>query len=259
MLTVGRCRKIIAHSVDSAELESGMGSDHLINRAGVHLMSMFQWAWTIQRPVFLDIVADQDWCGLPDDFLQIVYLQSSATSNTGGIDLVDLQLILEARDGGGLNTVTPSKFMAAESHMWPSGGSGSLGGGEPVTILELYPTPTVSEDDTVRLCYRGRWRSVPEGSADGYRLTLPEYCETLFEELLRAFARGQEEEDNATLDQRLAFIEKGTDGMGGSVFLAAKRTDALRQPTIGPLRNGAADVGSRFYTSFRSGTIGAPT
>lgn len=253
MLTLGRCRKIIAHSVDAAELESGLGADHLINRAGVHLITMHQWNWAIKPPVFLPIVSGQDWIEFPEDFRQIVYIQSSQNSTTGGIDLVDLQIILDARDGGGFVSVTPARYMAAEAHEWPSGGSGSLGGGEPITRLEIYPTPQANESNTVRMAYRARWREVPVGASDNYRLTLPQYCEALFEELLRAFARGQEEEDNASTDLRLAALEAGT------LFKAARREDALRQPTIGPLRNGAADSASRVYTSFRSGTLGSPT
>jgi len=96
--------------------------------------------------------------------------------------------------------------------------------------LEIYPTPTVTQYNALTMFYRAGWRVVNE---DMDLIPIPDYCETLFRTILRAFARGYEEDDVASIHQRLAEIEQSV------IFVHAKRRDGDMQPTLGQMAGGA--------------------
>lgn len=96
--------------------------------------------------------------------------------------------------------------------------------------MEIYPTVTTADPNALTMFYRAGWRVV-EGDAD--MIAIPDYCETLFRSVLRAFARGYEEDDIASIHQRLAEIEQSV------IFMHAKRRDGDMQPTMGQMSGGA--------------------
>lgn len=113
----------------------------------------------------------------------------------------------------------------------------------PVPVYELYPTPTADEADTLRLFYLSGWTEV---TSDTEIMPIPQEVETLYLELVRAFARGYElsgtDRDTASIEEELIKVEQS------SIYAHAARFDARKQRTIGRLRNGAIQS-SRGYVS----------
>lgn len=102
-------------------------------------------------------------------------------------------------------------------------------GGAPVPRLELWPAPQENDPNAFLLQYRAKWATVDD---DTLALSLPTHVEGLYLTLLRAFARGYEEEDQATLSQRLAEIEQGP------VFASARKHDGGHQRNYGRISGG---------------------
>lgn len=112
--------------------------------------------------------------------------------------------------------------------------------GPPVPILEIYPAPQADDPEGFTLFYRAKWRRI---STDTDFLDVPEYAEPLFKQIVRAFTRGYEEEDIATMNQRLAEIEQGP------MYTNAMRADGHTMPDWGPIQSGAAET-SMFEPSY---------
>lgn len=104
--------------------------------------------------------------------------------------------------------------------------------GAPVVRLEIWPQPSANETAVLTVMYRAGWKRL---TADTDRLRLPIYCESLYLQVLRAFARGYEEEDEITLSQRVMEV------LSGPLFGAAVDRDASIQSEYGPLMYGAAE------------------
>ena len=117
--------------------------------------------------------------------------------------------------------------------------TGSVGGA-PVPILEIYPAPNADDPEGFTLYYRAKWR---RASTDSDFVDVPEYAEPLFKQIVRAFTRGYEEEDVATMSQRLHEIENSP------LYINAMRMDGHIMPDFGPIQNGAAET-SLFEPSF---------
>lgn len=259
MLTVAEAKSIAKLSLGGGDPPTGLPILDLIHEAGDLLTNLHPWAWLVGQTATVNIVDDQDYVELPEDFGEFQthgpprYLGRISTNLDVSIELVDIQAIVDARGGGG--ALAPLDFAYLGALVWtvspslnPSGGSsGEPDSGELRARLELWPTPSAA--DTFSITYRRRWRRVEQ---DGDTLSMPRYMVPLFKEVLRAVVRGNVREDAATLDERLAQIVKGT------VFAAAKRTDATVQSVYGPIQGGAADS-RRWTTAFRSGTVNAPS
>ena len=104
--------------------------------------------------------------------------------------------------------------------------------GAPVARLEIWPQPSANETAAITIMYRAGWKRITK---DTHRLRLPVYCESLYIQFLRAFARGYEEEDEFTVSQRLTEI------MSGPLFGAAVDRDASIQSDYGPSLHGATE------------------
>lgn len=104
---------------------------------------------------------------------------------------------------------------------------------EPVQRLEIWPEPSANETAALTIIYRSSWRDIDN---DSDFLRVPSWCEALYLQLLRAFARGYEEEDDGSLSARLMEVA------GGPLFIAAVDRDGDSQPHYGPLMNGAAAI-----------------
>lgn len=96
--------------------------------------------------------------------------------------------------------------------------------------LEVYPTPTSTEYNALTMYYRAGWRPVTD---DTDTINIPQYCESLMRMIVRAFARGYEEDDVASLHARLMEIQQSP------MFLNARRRDGDMQPTLGQMSGGA--------------------
>jgi hypothetical protein len=112
-------------------------------------------------------------------------------------------------------------------------------------VLELDRAPSATGLDQLTLIYRGSWVDVND---DEDELPLPgtdygdEYCNLLYIQILRALARGWDEEGNGTADGRLDHIRRGP------IFAAAAQTDGLFRAKVGRMGKGTATDVARANT-----------
>lgn len=104
--------------------------------------------------------------------------------------------------------------------------------------LDLWPTPSTTEADRLMVYYRAGWAAV---ESDSQVLAMPDWMESLYLQLVRAFARGYERESEANMDQRLMVIKQGP------IYAAAMLRDKEMMPNIGPMAGGAAQCTRRTY------------
>jgi hypothetical protein len=183
---------------------------------------------------------------LPTDFRDLIEINTS-TGLLKGISLVTHSELLERRASS--YTTTSGHYYATIVHAQSTGYESSTGA--PTPRLEVWPTPGVNEADAMTIIYRAGWSAV---TTDSELLRIPSFLELPYLEILRALARGFEEEDQGSVSQRLAGV------MSGPLMMVAKDRDDMAQPHYGRLRNGAADsvvIGSSVSWDFT--TQGAPT
>ena len=145
-----------------------------------------------------------------------------------------------------------ARVIVADPHwrmndMWPFAKGDNA---EPQIRLEIYPTPSSTTTEALTLYYRAGWARVYD---DRKAIQIPAYVEPLYIELLRAFARGYEEEDQASLSERISEVWRGP------LFAVSVDRDASVQPDYGPLRNGAAASMHRGAQNWDFNTIQAPS
>lgn len=156
---------------------------------------------------------------LPDDLRDIIAIQATETA-TRQITLDTLTRVLEARE---VTSTNDEHWYAAVSYV----------GTPPTPILEIGPGSGTSVTGAFRLFYRARWARL---GGDATQVAVPEFCEALLVQIVRAFARGYVREDQGSLHQRLAEIQ------ASMIFVAAKRSDGNIQPYHGRLRNGGPTI-----------------
>lgn len=117
-------------------------------------------------------------------------------------------------------------------------------------VLEVVPVPTESSAGALSILYRAGWA---EAEDDGDILSLPSegWLDSLYIELVRAYARGWEEQGSGSLSARIKEIKDGP------LFSDAKAQDGEIQAQRGPVHFTAWDMaqpsrwgGSLYSTSF---------
>ena len=192
---------------------------------------------------------------LPNDFREIVAIYANNGTNNH-VELTTFQDLLEKRS---VNATSPGTYYAAVSHAmdvnpdWTNTAYPGMVG--PTPRLELWPAPTANELGGLTMFYRAGWAVATDNH---HRLKLPGYCETLYLEILRAFARS-----------RVVVLDPGAVGMdlstglsrimAGPLFQTAIDRDGSVQPSYGPVQHGAA-ARSRQRRAFDNyDTIAAPS
>lgn len=158
---------------------------------------------------------------LPSDFRS---LHGIAITNAvvRGVEMVDLEELLMLRT---YNDIVQASWNYKVAVNWL--------GTPPSPYLEVWPTPTANLTGALEIVYRKKWT---RGSLDTTELPVPEFCEALLREIVKAFARGYIEEDEAGVDVRLAQVA------AGPVCRAAKMQDGMQQRSIGMIRGGGVEV-----------------
>ena len=180
---------------------------------------------------------------LPSDFGEL-QAYDATDSLVNSLNLTDKQHLLELRTNQVV--VTAWNFWGTVSYA-PAAGSV---GGAPVPILEIWPAPASDDTEGLTIFYRAKWRRISSG---GDFLDIPEYTEPLFKQVLRAFARGYEEEDTGAMDARLSAIEQGR------LFHRARQHDVHVNVDAGPIRNGAVQSIPRSVNKFLRTTVAGPS
>tara|TARA_R100000808_G_scaffold573_1_gene2943 strand:+ start:10069 stop:11025 length:957 start_codon:yes stop_codon:yes gene_type:complete len=180
---------------------------------------------------------------LPSDFREMISINTTS-GLLKGVQLTGFQDLLNKRASNFVSTgfhygaiVQPTDTDVAYD-------------GAPVARLEIWPQPDANETASLTLLYRAGWKRLTE--VKDY-LRLPVYCEPLFLQVIRAFARGYEEEDGGSLSARLGEV------MSGPLFVAAVDRDASIQPHYGPVHGGAAEMADH-RSAFRNfNTVTGPS
>ena len=166
---------------------------------------------------------------LPSDFRELIAINTTS-GLLKGVELTGYQDLISKR---ATNFTAVGFHYGAINHAIPTTG------GDPVPRLEIWPTPTTNDDNSLTMIYRAGWTAV---NSDVIKLRLPTYCDALFLEVLTAFARGYEEEDDGSISDRLISV------VSGPLMAAAVDRDASIQPEYGPVLNGQVTQGG--YTGF---------
>jgi hypothetical protein len=188
-----------------------------------------------------------DSIALPSDFGNIIDIQPTE-GLVNSFDLTDTSFINQLRT----NEVAVGNFRywgaITRGHNYDQDLETSTGQG--AWRLEIYPTPTVTKYNALTMFYRAGWRTVTE---DSVFIPIPDYCETLFRQLMRAFARGYEEDDAASLHVRLMEIEKSP------ILMHAKQRDGNMQNTLGQMAGGAVQQQTRNINEYLKTTVIGPS
>ena len=193
-------------------------------------------------------------CGTGQDTASVRFFAEGATAAATAVNLATAinnapTLYLRATVNGNLVTLTHQRHGTRGNSLSfdgdPNGdNSGSwttevyatgIDQGPVRARLDLWPTPTQDELDRLMVYYRRGWQAC---ESDNVLIPIPDWMETLYIPLVRAFARGYERESEAGLEPRIAQIK------AGPVYAAAMLRDKEMVPQIGPMRGGAA-VGVR--------------
>lgn len=177
---------------------------------------------------------------LPSDFRELIAINTTS-GLLRGVALTDHADLIQRRAA---SFVSEGFHYGAIVHAQTS----ATNGGAPTPRLEIWPAPNANETGSLTMMYRAGWKAI---SNDTDLISIPDWVEPLYIQILRSFARGYEEEDSAALDQRLTSL------VSGVLFASAVDRDGMVQPHYGGLRGGGAkQKGFESFGNFN--TIGAP-
>jgi hypothetical protein len=184
----------------------------IINQAGEHLFG-YQWTFR-QATALLSTVATQPYVVLPADFSELI----AAWSGTLPLLITNQDEVENTRSSefnsygtrGYVKAVVPTTAVPTQTYQ-----------------LQIYPTPTSSEENKIKITYRTGWQRVSTANLPTDVISIPLYLETLLVLYVRAITESYEDGQQS---QRLAEIEAGT------LFGTAQRKDGMLQAHFGQLR-----------------------
>lgn len=232
-LTLANLESHVTHSLGQATPSTPGAAKQIVNEAGRALYSARAWKFREHASASLNFVADQQTVALPADFGEMQAW--TAEGLTQSFQLTTLQEILLFRS----KAILPVGFVwfGAVVHKTPES-PGHLS-----SVLEVYPTPTVNQENALNIFYRREWKELDESTDIP---NIPTWCESLLIQYVRAFAESYSgRAENATLANMstataltamLASIE------AGHLFKSAVRRDSASQRSYGPIKRGAASV-----------------
>lgn len=223
--TLAEYRNHVQHAVGGSAVSSQLQADLIINEAGRYLVSMHHWKWLEAVPATLDFTISTAYVAMPSDFKSLnaiwpddaVNATFRLTTPTELARLREYEISIAAAYYGAL--VYPSQANVT-SH-------------QTVPRLELYPTPSATTSGALHIWYTRAWTVIDDATDVP---NFPAYMETLYTQLVRAFARGYEEDDAASLDERITAIRNGP------IFEACVSQDGMTQTDYGELRGGWAET-----------------
>lgn len=198
----------------------GASYARIINGAGRSWTVAQEWYYLSGREATLTATPGSEWLALPADYETMVTLVPDG-DGYATLQMVQPAEFVEIREAALVATVSSYistiqyRDVASDVQPW----------------LRLYPTPQIA--DTFTLQYTATWADVND---DEDTIPVPRFAEHAFEEWVRAYARGLEEEDSADLASRLARLKELP------LFMDAVRRDALTTGGIVGLGRGAAEV-----------------
>lgn len=218
-LTVQTCENHIRHAL-GGPLHALVPVVDVVNMAGEWIVNVRPWNWLRGLSTTISTTADQEYVDLPSDFGRLQKLTaSSSTWNPVETTFDEIDLLRGQNVTGG-----------AVTHFCV----GYRAGPPPISVIELYPTPTDVQDYILR--YSRGWVDVDD-EADP--IDIPTWLRMEFLEACRQIALGFEEHDVASIVERLAVIE------ASPTMQLKMQKDAALQPNLGPMRGGGAQQAGR--------------
>lgn len=221
-LSAQACYAAIDHALGgspSTEIDPNM----VVNQVQRIVTSGHPWNWLL-RTTTLGLTASQNYINLPSDFNQLVGY-SSYSGATLLLQLTTLQHIVDLRSSS--STSAGFGYWAAVAYS-SAGGAG----GAPTPRLEIYPEPSATTASAFTIFYR---IDLPAITSDQDFISIPAWLELPFLQLVRAIALGYEEEDQASMQDRIAAIKAGPE------WYDALRRDGTVAPSLGQMRGGAVE------------------
>ena len=198
----------------------------LVNMAGRQLVSLHPWGWLRAPEVMLDLIANQSWIDLPLDFGRQGAIETTGASGYTAT-FVPLDILDEYRNA--------DRAQVAGYALAVTYGPGASPNYVPhVPRLEVWPTPSATVTDALRMFYYRRWTEVSTASGSTHILNFPPFMDMLYWRVLRETVMAFEEDDIASLEQRIGVLVQS------SLFTLARREDmAIHVPPGGmPMLNG---------------------
>lgn len=205
----------------------------MVNQAGRLMCQMHRWRWLVGGRATLATVADQDYIELPSDFRRLLGYWT-VRGLQSGIRLTTASHLLGMR---------ASEIIVTSAYHWGTIVHGVPStGGPPRHQIEVWPTPVSGNAAFMNVYYARQWGDITGDSRE--LLSIPQWIEPLFIEILRATAKAWREDDPIG-GRRPDDLSTWYDRIRRSrLFLDAARDDSLEQPDYGELRNGAAEMAS---------------
>ena len=214
-ITLATLKKHVQHALGGTVADQ-LDETSIVNEAGRQLF-MSPWKFRERPPVDVSFVANQNYAELPSDFGEFV----AANMKDGLVKSFTFTSFHDLVQRRSTSTGVTNHYWLAVTHPFPQNEGDPL----PLARLDLYPTPTSS--DQMTMIYRSKWVDLV---ADGDYAPIPDYAESVLIALVRAFALGYEEEG---MELRVGEVENG------NLYQRLREKDGLIQPDYGPLRNGA--------------------
>lgn len=223
--TLAEYRNHVQHAVGGGAVSSQLQADLIINEAGRYLCSMHHWKWLEPVPGTLNFTSAQAYVSMPSDFKSLESIWPD--------DAINATFVLTSVDE--INKMRQFDVSSSAAYfgalVYP--GQANATSHQTVPRLELYPTPSASATGALHIFYTRGWTVIDDATDVP---NIPAYVETLYTQLVRAFAKGYEEDDTATLDERLAAIA------AGPIFAACVSQDGMTQNEYGEMRGGWTDT-----------------
>lgn len=220
-LTLTKLTSAVTHALGGT-VASQLDVTEIVNEAGRLLCGMHPWRFLIRPPSTLDFTASTAYVALPADFGELVTLKYNANL----LNLFEFGSALELADIRAATSFPPAVY---RGHIVQPVQI-NVTSVPPVQRLELAPIPTATVSAALAIWYRARWTELSTGTDVP---NLPIQANTLLTEIVRAVAKGWEEEDNGTTTERLGVIR------GGAVFEILAGWDNSNQTDFGHIGPGA--------------------
>jgi hypothetical protein len=193
--------------------------------------------------VDIDWEMDLSSIALPSDFRQLIG-DPMSVSSVRALNMVPPEDVLAARSADS-SSVDDTAYIG--SIIWVP--SASASGGVSIPRLEVWPPPGTNTSSAFSIHYRADWTDLTN---DNSLLPIPAVfgMELLYLRILRAVARGWEEEDSVGMLSRLQTAHDWPE------FHDAVRADGSVQTSFGQMRGGAA---SRRFWPMPDFTFQAPS
>lgn len=197
------------------------------NEAGEWLYSIEEWNALCRPLAELSIVANQEWIDLPADFGRM--LGDKITTTTGFGYSLRMGTMDEVRDARSVQPGGNSlAYVGCIAHTGPV-----LAGPRSLARLEIGPIPSQAAANVFLLAYKAGWKEVTDSSD---HILVPSWMQSVYVEVATAFVGGREQEEQGTLNDRLAAV------LVGPLMIALRNRDLSIQTEFGPMRGGVGEM-----------------